>query len=106
MKSSPNHGEATVVGLGFKYHAKPGYTGPDSLVFEVVGANGKHAAVQVRIAVSSAPEAEDPSRRLLENVPWLVKNRGPETAKGIIYFMHGFDRSSPVSMNSMRSIFS
>jgi hypothetical protein len=96
LRSSPDHGQVTVVGLGLKYHAKSGYTGPDSLIFEVVGANRKLATVQLRITVSSAPEAEDASHRLLEAVPWLVENRGPEKAKGIIYCIHGFDRHSPV----------
>jgi pimeloyl-ACP methyl ester carboxylesterase len=96
LRSSPGHGDATTLGLGLKYRAKPGYTGPDSLIFEVVGANGKLGTVQLQIAVSSAPDAQDASHRLVEAVPWLVQNRGPDKAKGVIYFTHGFDRHSPM----------
>lgn len=96
IRSSPNNGEVSVVGLGLKYHAKSNYTGPDSFVFEVVGAHQKLATVQVRIIVSSAPDAEDVSYRLKEATPWLVENRGPDKAKGIVYFIRGFDRFSPV----------
>src|SRR5262249_53533757 len=96
LRSPPGHGDATTLGLGLKYRAKAGYTGPDSLIFEVVGANGRLGTVQLQIAVSSAPDAENASHRLVEAVPWLVQNRGPDKAKGVIYFTHGFDRHSPM----------
>jgi hypothetical protein len=40
--------------------------------------------------------AQQPSGSLLENVPWLVKNQGPSTAKGVIYLIHGYDRVNPI----------
>jgi pimeloyl-ACP methyl ester carboxylesterase len=39
--------------------------------------------------------AQQPSGSLFESVPWLVKNQGPGTAKGVIYFIHGYDRLKP-----------
>jgi pimeloyl-ACP methyl ester carboxylesterase len=32
---------------------------------------------------------------LLESEPWLVKNQGPDVAKGVLYFIHGYDRLKP-----------
>jgi pimeloyl-ACP methyl ester carboxylesterase len=40
--------------------------------------------------------AQQPSRSLLESVPWLVKNQGPGAAKGVIYLIHGYGRLEPV----------
>ena len=39
--------------------------------------------------------AQQPSGSLFESVPWLVKNQGPGTAKGVIYLIHGYDRLQP-----------
>jgi hypothetical protein len=37
-----------------------------------------------------------PGGTLFESVPWLVKNQGPATAKGVIYLIHGYDRLTPI----------
>jgi pimeloyl-ACP methyl ester carboxylesterase len=39
--------------------------------------------------------AQQRSGSLLESVPWLVKNQGPDAAKGVFYFIHGYDRIKP-----------
>jgi len=40
--------------------------------------------------------AQQPSGSLFESVPWLVKNHGPGTAKGVIYLIHGYDRLNAI----------
>jgi len=40
-------------------------------------------------------QAQQLGAPLLESVPWLVKNQGPGTAKGVIYLIHGYDRVKP-----------
>jgi pimeloyl-ACP methyl ester carboxylesterase len=40
--------------------------------------------------------AQQASGSLFESVPWLVKNQGPGTAKGVIYLIHGYARLTPI----------
>src|SRR6516165_9980138 len=43
---------------------------------------------------TASPATVQPT--LVEDVPWLVKNQGPGTAKGVIYFVHGYARTQPI----------
>jgi hypothetical protein len=40
--------------------------------------------------------AQDRGKTLLESVPWLVTNRGPGQAKGVVYFTRGLSRFTPI----------
>lgn len=52
------------------------------------------ALVAVLIPPSSAKAQS--SNTLLEATPWLVTNKGPADARGVIFFMRGFNRLVPV----------
>jgi hypothetical protein len=39
--------------------------------------------------------AQQRSGSLLGDVPWLVKNQGPDAARGVFYFIHGYEPVKP-----------
>jgi hypothetical protein len=61
--NKPQMGELVIVGSGFRYFAKPGFSGPDKFTLVVVGKNRRDEGYStVEVTITPPPELGPVSR--------------------------------------------